>query len=329
MDRVDELAEYLVELREQTGLTLNNQQVSTILGLWQNLDKFDKDRIVYAARHQDRLLTGRFRSPKKKAVFTPGVESTKRCVLGSSGSPAQWPNCCRLIETIFVRLCNIHTSPKKEDNTAYLDVNQTTLMQWYNQRLKGQEVSVLLQGVQLPVARPVAADPLPCAKTKPISLPHYQHQPPAYQLHTYHMPANTAGQAKPRVQAGVRRIEPAVASSGPSATLFQSSVTQAPDSSAPNRERPILPKFVVPQFVLLPQLTIASDNTSPAPEPHVSTVPDGKQKRKYNRTVTANSCRACGQFRTVETGHSQYKGKIYCPNTEALTKEQWLKQMRQ
>ncbi|TWW58470.1 hypothetical protein D4764_07G0011890 [Takifugu flavidus] len=31
-DRVDELAEYLVELREQTGLTLNNQQVSTILG---------------------------------------------------------------------------------------------------------------------------------------------------------------------------------------------------------------------------------------------------------------------------------------------------------
>ncbi|XP_056880780.1 uncharacterized protein LOC130521167 [Takifugu flavidus] len=215
MDRVDELAEYLVELREQTGLTLNNQQVSTILGLWQSLVKFDKDRIVYAARHQDRLLTGRFRSPKKKAVFTPGVESTKRCVLGSSGSPAQWPNCCRLIETIFVRLCNIHTSPKKrgqhsisrwslilqdykkirqlvlcngtlmEQTTLQLVVvNQTTLMQWYNQRLKGQEVSVLLQGVQLPVTRPVAADPLPCAKTKPISLPQYQHQPPAYQLHT-------------------------------------------------------------------------------------------------------------------------------------------------
>ncbi|XP_056912997.1 uncharacterized protein LOC130538958 [Takifugu flavidus] len=204
MDRVDELAEYLVELREQTGLTLNNQQVSTILGLWQSLDKFDKDRIVYAARHQDRLLTGRFRSPKKKAVLTPGVESTKRCVLGSSASPAQWPNCCRLIETIFVRLCNIHTSPKKrgqhsvsrwplilqdykkirqlvlcngtlmQQTTLQRVVNQTTLMQWSNQRLKGQEVSVLLQGVQ----RPVAADPLPFAKTKPISLPQYQQQPP-------------------------------------------------------------------------------------------------------------------------------------------------------
>ncbi|TWW63427.1 hypothetical protein D4764_03G0004350 [Takifugu flavidus] len=161
MDRVDELAEYLVELREQMGLTLNNQQVSTILGLWQSLDKFDKDRIVYAARHQDRWLTGRFRSPKKKAVLTPGVESTKRCVLGSSGSPAQWPNRCRLIETIFVRLCNIHTSPKEREHsvsrwslilqdykkirqlvlcngtlmqqtTLQRVVNQTTLMQWYN-----------------------------------------------------------------------------------------------------------------------------------------------------------------------------------------------------
>ncbi|TWW71505.1 hypothetical protein D4764_16G0000020 [Takifugu flavidus] len=194
MDRVDELAEYLVELREQTGLTLNNQQVSTILGLWQSLDKFDKDRIVYAARHQDRLLTGRFRSPKKKAVFTPGVESTKRCVLGSSGLPAQWPNCCRLIETIFdykkirqLVLCN--GTLMQQTTLQLVVVNQTTLMQWYNQRLKGQEVSVLLQ----------------------------------------------------------------VASSGPSATLFQSSVTQAPDSSAPNRARPILPKFVVPQFVLVPR----------------------------------------------------------------------------
>ncbi|XP_076840651.1 uncharacterized protein LOC143485201 [Brachyhypopomus gauderio] len=111
MERVDELSEYLVELRTQTRLTLTNQQTTTIVSLWQNLNQFDKNRLVYAARHQDRLLTARFRSPKKKAVFTPGVESTKRCVLGSSGSPAQWPDCCRLIKTIFVRLANIHRSP--------------------------------------------------------------------------------------------------------------------------------------------------------------------------------------------------------------------------
>ncbi|XP_056122518.1 uncharacterized protein LOC130100892 [Rhinichthys klamathensis goyatoka] len=57
MDRVDELAEYLVELRNEKGLTLTNQQASTIVGLWQNLEQHDKDRISYAARHQERLLT--------------------------------------------------------------------------------------------------------------------------------------------------------------------------------------------------------------------------------------------------------------------------------
>eukprot|EP00064_Thunnus_orientalis_P019552 superscaffoldBa00004944_g19675 len=49
MDRVDELAEYLVELRTEMGLTLTNQQASTVVGLWQNLEQFDKDRVVYAA----------------------------------------------------------------------------------------------------------------------------------------------------------------------------------------------------------------------------------------------------------------------------------------
>ncbi len=107
-----------MELRTQMSLTLTNQQVAIIVGLWQNLDQFDKYRVVYAARHQDRQLTGRFRTQKKKAVFTPGVDSTKICVLGSSGSPAQWPNCCHLVEIIFIRLCNIHRSPKKQQTES-------------------------------------------------------------------------------------------------------------------------------------------------------------------------------------------------------------------
>ncbi|CAL8358910.1 unnamed protein product [Lota lota] len=46
-------------------------------------------------------------------VFTPGVESMTRCVLGSTGFPAQWPDSCHLEESIFVQLCDIHKSPKK------------------------------------------------------------------------------------------------------------------------------------------------------------------------------------------------------------------------
>lgn len=133
MDRVDSLAEYLVGLRNETGQTLNSQQASTIIALWQNLLPYDQQRLKYSARYQPRLTTGRFRCSKKKPEFTPGVESMTRCVLGSTGSPAQWPDSCRLVECIFVKLCNIHKSPKKQDNYA---LTRWTQMDFNSQRLQ-------------------------------------------------------------------------------------------------------------------------------------------------------------------------------------------------
>ncbi|XP_026145904.1 uncharacterized protein LOC113120174 [Carassius auratus] len=266
--QMDALAECLVELRTQTSLTLTNQQVATIVGLWQNLDKFDKDRVVYAARHQDRLLTGHFRSPKKKAVFTPGVDSTKRCFLGSSGSPAQWPNCCRLVEMIFIRLCNIHRSTKKQlteslsrwdlilrdyrrirqlilsngtvmsDTTLQLvEVNQRTLTTWHNIRLKGQEVYLLLQGLDLPEARPVALDALPPARIQPVVPPQYSHQ-----LHTYQMPPDTAGQAKTKF----RKIAPSATCTSATATSIWPSAVHPQRSATSSQLRTICPRPTAP-----------------------------------------------------------------------------------
>ncbi len=51
-------------------------------------------------------------------------------------------------------------------------------------------------------------------------------------------------------------------------------------------------------------------------------------KRPYKRTVEANTCKNRGQFKTSATGHSQYRGRVYCPQTETVTKEQWLEEMR-
>ncbi|MED6289149.1 hypothetical protein CHARACLAT_033361, partial [Characodon lateralis] len=223
MDRVDVLAEYLVELRKEKGLTLTNQQANTIVGLWQKLEQNEKDWILYAARHQERLLTGRFRSPKKKAVYA-GVESTKRCILGSSGSAAQWPDCSRLIEMIFIRLCNIHSSPKKigqktfsrwsqilndykkirqpilnygiimKDTTLQLvTVNQTTLIQWHNKRFKAQDVAILMQGLVLPQERLIASEPLLPVNARPTQLTPHKHE------HTYNLPPDTTGQAKTKL----------------------------------------------------------------------------------------------------------------------------------
>ncbi len=252
-----------MELHTQTSLTLTTQQVATIVGLWQNLDKFDKDRVVYAARHQDRLLTGRFRSPKKKAGFTPGVDSTKRCVLGSSSSPAQWPNCCCLVEIIFIRLCNIHRSPKKlwteslsrwdlilcdyrrirqlilsngtvisETTLQLVEVNQWTLTTWHNNRLKGREVSVLLQGLDLPEARPMALDALFPARVQPVVPPQYSHQ-----LHNYQMPPDTAGQAKTKFI----KIKPSTACTSATATSFEPSAFLKTIFPRPTASHPLVP----------------------------------------------------------------------------------------
>lgn len=198
-------------------------QVNDIVALWHNLLDYDKQRVVFAARHQDRLTTGRFRSPKKKAVSTPGVDSLKRCVLGSTASPGQWPDCCRLIEAIFIRLCRIHRSPRKKGkgsftrwtlilhdygmirqlilnneaimqntNLQLVEVNQTTLVQWHNNRVRRQDLSVLLQGINLPSPLPVAAEPLPPASVRPASPPSQSRR----EEHTYNMPQSTVGRAK-------------------------------------------------------------------------------------------------------------------------------------
>ncbi|RXN21512.1 hypothetical protein ROHU_024091 [Labeo rohita] len=176
--------------------------VSNIVALWQNLLDYDKQRVVFAARHQSRLDTERFRSPKKRQEFTPGVESVKRHALTTTAPLAQWPDCCRLIETIFVKLCAIHKSPKKkgidtffrwdlilEDyrkirqciltNAAVMqqttlqlvDVSHTTLVQWHNRRVKKQDSAVLMQGLQLPSRLSVAADPLLPANVRLPSAP--------------------------------------------------------------------------------------------------------------------------------------------------------------
>ncbi|MEQ2180008.1 hypothetical protein GOODEAATRI_031103 [Goodea atripinnis] len=100
-----------------TSSTMVPSTSSSITELWQKLDDRDRQLVVYAVQHQDRLLSGHFRTPKKPSK-TPGMESTTRCVLGASSTPAQWPDCCRLVETILIRLCGLHPAPKRKDKRA-------------------------------------------------------------------------------------------------------------------------------------------------------------------------------------------------------------------
>lgn len=384
---VDRLAAYLVGLRDQTSLCLTNQQADTIIGLWKKLDDRDRQRVVYMARHQERLLSGRFRVPKKPSS-TPGVESTTRCVLGAGSAPAQWPDCCRLVEAVFIRLCVLHPAPVRrgshtdsrwslilrdyhnirqlvvsnalvmqQTNMQLVMVNQTTLTQWHNKRQKRQEVSVLLQGTNLPEPPSTSEQPLPEARSL-LPAPMV-----AQQEHQYRLPENTAGQARTRQRVSCQQ------SIRPKAPIFVAPAT-------PGLQTPVLPPRIQSVPVLTPRLQAAPVLTPsvqaapvltpwqqaapvyrptlqgppvlmPTPQavqyvpvflsvpqvPGISTLASAPAqtavpKRAYKRTVEANTCKKCGQFRTAETGHSQYHGKVYCPNFETLSKQQWLEEMR-
>ncbi|KAK7907602.1 hypothetical protein WMY93_016214 [Mugilogobius chulae] len=354
IDKVDNLAKYLVELRTQTSLTLRSQQVIDIVGLWENMEDYDKQRIVFAARHQTRLIKGRFKCPKRREEFTPGVDSVKRHALTTTAPLAQWPDCSRLTELIFIRLCTIYRSPKKKGNGTVsrwdlimedyrkirrlivgnmsvmtmtnlqlVDISHTTLVQWHNKRVKRQDNTVLMQGLTFPVVCLILA-------------------PPPGQPHQYNLPSSTVGQAKvkrrlsqqppvshPPQPAPVSHLQqqPAPVSHlqqqpAPVSHLQQqpAPVSQDPQPSASRVQlRPLLPMpHVTPQTV--PQIDL-----------HVLfnvAVPPTTVKRKVNRKEPHNRCRKCGQLRTKDTGHSQFKGIIYCPSVETSSKEEWLEEMK-
>ncbi|XP_030261766.1 uncharacterized protein LOC115574407 [Sparus aurata] len=338
--QVDRLAEYLVKLREQTSVCLTNQQSSAIITLWEKLDEGDKQRVIYAAQHQGRLSSGRFRTLKKPSQ-TPGVESTTLFMLGASSEPAQWPNCCRLVENIFIRLCDLHQGPVRKGKGAdsrwslilrdyhkirqlvvcnslvmqgseiqLVEVNQNTLIQWHNSRQKMQELSVLPQGTALHSALPESEEPLQEARALPAE------PRSARQEHQYQLPESTAGQAQQRPTASSRPITPkAIVERLVLVTPPALQIATATGQTLTHFIPVVLP---VPVQGTNPQITELSTTAESGPPP----------KRPYRRTVEANTCKRCGQFRTADTGHSQYRGRVYCPAFDTLTKQQWLEEMR-
>ncbi|MED6249845.1 hypothetical protein ATANTOWER_020645 [Ataeniobius toweri] len=266
---VDRLAEYLVGLREQTSLCLTNLQADCITELWQRLDDRDKQRVVYAARHQDRLLT-----LKRKGK---GAESRWSLILRDY----------RKIRDLVVG--NARVMQGKE--IQLVEVNQNTLIQWHNVRQKNEELSVLLQGTAVPPNLPVSEEPLMDARVLP-SVP-----VPAQYEHQYQLSECTAGQAKQR-QAPCA-ILPKGATKRQSPLLVAPAVFPAPAARAPSA--PGIPHQALTkagQPVVLYQTVPPAEIQGTHQQPPT--------KRPYKRTVQANTCKKCGLFQTAETGHSHY-----------------------
>ncbi|KAF1387003.1 hypothetical protein PFLUV_G00100740 [Perca fluviatilis] len=260
----------------------------------------------------------------------------------------QWPDCCRLVEAICIRLCGLHKNPKKKVNgkeqdyitkwtcvlqdnrkirqlilgngasmqsitLQLVEINQTTLMQWHNKRVKRQDVTLILQGINLPGHIAVASEALPTANTRAAAPP----QTHCTEL-VYNLPPSTVGLAKTKWRA----VVPVTAA--PQAIMPQPSAQnllflQPPASG---------PLFVFPQatfvcsqapgtftFFAVPTPAYRAPHTPVAPlAPSAPPPASGRpaSKARFNkRKVEYNTCRKCGQLRTAETGHSQYQGTIY------------------
>ncbi|CAL8300616.1 unnamed protein product [Boreogadus saida] len=346
-DKVQDLAAYLVGLREASYLT--PLQVTQVIQLWTALPDCDKTRVNYQPRYQERLTHGRFKAPKRSGV-TPGVESVKRCLIGHPGGPAQWPATSRLVEAMCKTLCTLHkTTTKKAGVTTprwskilrdyhhirdlvlncprvmqgtkiqLFEINQRTLIQWFQRHQKNQEMSVLSQGVASTNLIPVAPDQLPPPKEKLQLLP-----PTSGPQHEFVLPPNLGGQA-PDLRPGRR-------------------------PAAATRERPIVPAPTAPDLVMsAPRMLPACASTSsagpaplvPAPAAPVSRFTkrnrqrraleeeSGVGKRKYMRGVTYNTCSQCGQPKTKDFGHSRHGSATFCPRaSNGKSLNDWLAEQR-
>ena len=178
----------------------------------------------------------------------------------------------------------------------------------HNQRSKKQEREVLKQGIDLPT--PVAAnpEPLPPSRKLPPSLDTGVDQ----EKHHFDMPANTAGQS----------------------TNQRSNVPKSAGQSNVRRSVPLLPNLQLPS----PSFVVVNRPYGPAPvisaPVPASTLSYRKRKeheektgvvptKRYKARVGASQCSKCQADRTPATGHKQYFGNWFCPNTATETYEEW------
>ena len=199
-DRVDALAKVLMSLR---GLSVSNADAQNIIQLYNNLDDYHKRPLVYKSIVK-RPATGRFGCKKKRSGHI-GVVAMKRCFL-SAVAPLLPPSRNRLVEAIFIRLCNAFTNSRTETRvdgrktfisrwkqlvSAYnnikaclfncqallsntgitlFNVNETSVSLWFQNKTRREEIVTLIQGLPLPGRLILAKETLPLLRETPSDL---------------------------------------------------------------------------------------------------------------------------------------------------------------
>ncbi|KAL1269659.1 hypothetical protein QQF64_031948 [Cirrhinus molitorella] len=335
-DKVQDLAGYLVGLREAPYLT--DLQVTAAIQLWTALPDSDKQRINYQPRHQPQLTHGRFKAPKRSGV-TPLCTLHKSPTKKAGVCTPRWSKI--LSDYHHIRELVLNSRRLMDETMIQLfELNQKTLIQWFQRRQKNQEMSVLAQGLTSPDPIAVADTQLPPPREKLDEAPSTSGP-----RHPFILPSNREGQA-PILRPGRR---PAATKECPIAPAPPSSgVVQVISAPAPLLGTLVLnPDMTV--AMVIPSSGASTSSAGPAPPPpflHLmllcpvtprGTDADGPWRQKAESIrgsmcegVSFNTCSKCGQPKTKEFGHSRFGNATFCPRaSNGKSLDDWLAEQRQ
>ncbi|XP_051800731.1 uncharacterized protein LOC110946441 [Acanthochromis polyacanthus] len=322
------LARCLVERCRKGYIT--QAEVEEIVALWQNLPDGDKGPVVYPPRYRSHLTKGRFKKAKSYAPSAApvlGVESMKRCMVGTGSGPAIWPDTSRLVEAIFIQLCVLHPSSRRtmgclqsrwtlvlrDYNTIRIvvcthpalktrttlqlfEVNQRTLSQWHKRWTATQERTVLTTAIPLMVAPAQAEETLLPERTE-------EETPPAPAAPIYTLLPSVTEEEEPI--AGPSWAFPATTPTPPAPSTSAPSTSLAsftPKSTAWHRQR--------------------------LQEMQAEAAQRGETVRVRRPSII--SCGHCGQRKIKETGHRVLRKEsgervTFCPvAAKGQSPEEWL-----
>ncbi|XP_026072640.1 uncharacterized protein LOC113052410 [Carassius auratus] len=225
------------------------------------------------------------------------MSELKKQQRSSTSSPQQR---CPLVDAILLRLCEIYRGPDEEETVwslvlqDYCKIRQLILADANLQLLDMSKSRLMQWRNQTHAAAGEQAPP----KRPPVDIAKFPAVRP-----------KLAAQMQPVVQL----------------------LPGKPLGTFGPRSASTLTVVAIPQrLVPLPPATLLFIPSTPHIVPALSR--PGSQRpvarRTCNRKVEANTCKKCGSFRTAATGHSQFRGTVFCPATETLSKEQWLEKMR-
>ncbi|XP_057700251.1 uncharacterized protein LOC130920813 [Corythoichthys intestinalis] len=243
---------------------------------------------------------------------------------------------------------------QNKTNLVLVPVNNTTVSSWLLRRDKRKDRDMLLQGTALPKQLHLAKEPLPAVNRLPAAP--VQH---AHEVMTFEEPENREGEAFPRQRTLGTQMEPERSQSVLCPPQYRPPPFQYPPFHHSSQ-------FLHPQFAHAPQFAQFT-HAPPVQNPLLNNAPPGEQavsgpgssqacppfqprqrkwrlnkaaledeqrmstgeppKKRLSKQNYHYTCKQCGQDKSKRTGHSQVKGRWYCP-ASGMTIDDWKKNLQ-